>query len=185
MSTSTAANPSVIPLDNRPLVRTALGFAATTLMALVAYGSVRWLAGLAPPTPWVRGTALATHLITVIPAIPIGAYLLLTRKGGPRHRLLGKSWLGLMFVSATATLFIRNVNAGQLSWIHVFTLVTFVTIPRAYLSARRRQFDRHRNITVSFYAGALIAAGFTAFFPGRTMWQWAFGDPAVSQASHS
>ncbi len=31
---------------------------------------------------------------------------------------------------------------------------------------------------------ALIIAGLTAFAPGRTMWQWAFGDPEVIQPAH-
>ena len=93
-------------------LRIAAASGATVLLALCTYGILRWMLGFAPPTPWVRDFALATHLITVIPAIPLGTYVILSRKGGARHKLLGKIWLSLMFVTAIATIFIRNVNDG-------------------------------------------------------------------------
>ena len=159
-------------------LRVAAASGAMALLGLCTYGFLRWMLGFAPPTPWVRDVALATHLITVIPAIPLGTYVILSRKGGARHKLLGKIWLSLMFATAIATIFIRNVNDGQFSWIHAFTLLTFIAIPRAILSARQGRIEAHKKHLRNFFIGALVIAGLTAFAPGRTMWQWAFGHPS-------
>lgn len=160
-------------------LRVTAASAATVLLALCVYAVVRWTLGFAPATPWVRDVALATHLITVIPAIPLGTYVILSRKGGARHKLLGKIWLSLMFVTAISTIFIRNVNDGQFSWIHLFTLLTFIAIPQAIVSARQGRIEAHKKHVRNFFIGALVIASLTAFTPGRTMWQWAFGTPTI------
>ena len=160
-------------------LRIAAASGATLLLALCTYAFIRWMLGFAPATPWVRDVALATHLLTVIPAIPLGTYVLLSRKGGARHKLLGKIWLSLMFVTAMSTIFIRNVNDGQFSWIHAFTLLTFIAIPQAIITARQGMIEAHKKHIRNFFLGALVIAGLTAFAPGRTMWQWAFGTPNI------
>lgn len=159
-------------------VRIIAGSASSVLLALCVYGAGRWMLGYAPPTPWVRDVALATHLVTVIPAVPLGAYVILTRKGGAGHKFLGKIWLLLMFVTAISTIFIRNVNDGQFSWIHMFTLLTFIAVPKAIITARQGKIAAHRKHLRNFFMGALLIAGSTAFIPGRTMWQWAFAEPS-------
>ncbi len=166
-------------------VRIACGGASALLLALCAYAFGRWMLGYAPPTPWVRDLALTIHLLTVIPAIPLGAYVILSRKGGQRHKMLGKIWLSLMFVTAVATIFIRNANNGQFSWIHLFTLLTLVAVPQAIITARQGKIEAHKKHLRNFFIGALIIAGLTAFAPGRTMWQWAFGHPLASPAQAS
>jgi uncharacterized membrane protein len=163
------------PIDNRPWVRNAVLLLAAALLATCLFGLFRWLTGLAPPTPWVHRPALAIHMATIIPAIPLGAYVLFVKKGGPRHRLLGRIWLGLMLTSALATIFIKNLNQGHFSWIHLLTLLTLLMVPRAYLAARRRDFATHRKVVLGLYVSALLIAGLFTFLPGRTMWQWAFG----------
>ncbi len=170
-----AARPPAQSFDLPPAVRIAMAAASMLLLTLCIYAFVRWMLGFAPATPWVRDVALATHLMTVIPAIPLGAFVILTRKGGARHRMLGRIWLGLMLVTGISTVFIRNSNDGQFSWIHLFTLLTFIAVPRAIISARRGAIEQHKTHLRNFFIGALVIAGVTAFAPGRTMWLWAFG----------
>lgn len=172
--TSITAKPC-IPLDTRPAFRglVAVGGAALTILSL--YALLRGLTGIAPEMPHLKKPALILHLATVIPAIPLGAYLLLTRKGDARHRMLGKVWMALMATTAIAAIFIRQINHGQFSWIHLFVVLTLVSVPRAILAARRGDIVRHRNIVVGMYLGASLIAGFTAFMPHRTMWWLAFG----------
>ncbi|MEO7563846.1 MAG: DUF2306 domain-containing protein [Sphingomicrobium sp.] len=171
-------------IDLPPSLRMGMIVASSALFALCVYAFARWAMGYAPPTPWVHDVALTAHLTTVIPAIPLGAYLFLTKKGGTRHKLLGKVWLALMMTTGIATVFIRNVNHGQFSWLHIFTLVTFIAVPRALIAIRAGKIDQHKRQLRNFFLGALIIAGLTAFAPGRTMWQWAFGDPSAAQLSH-
>lgn len=171
--------------DLTPWVRITSAGASALLLALCIYATGRWMLGFAPPTPWVRDLALSIHLITVIPAIPLGAYVMLSRKGGHRHKMLGKVWLSMMFVTASATIFIRNVNDGQTSWIHFLTLLTFIAIPQAIITARQGKIEAHKKHLRNFFVGALVVAGLTAFTPGRTMWQWAFGHPSAPSAQSS
>jgi len=169
--------------DLPPAVRIVAGAASAAILLLSLYALLRWMLGFAPATPWVKDVALAVHLGTVIPAIPLGAYVILARKGGSRHKSLGKIWLALMFVTAFSTLFIRNINAGNFSWIHLLTLLTFVAVPQAILTARQGRIEEHKKHLRNFFFGSLIIAGITAFAPGRTMWQWAFASPVAEAAS--
>lgn len=177
--TSLALSPSptqlAAPLDARPWVRATIALSAGMLSAILLYGLLRWVTGAAPSTPWVRGTALAIHLWTVIPAIPLGGYVMLARKGTPQHRLLGRLWMALMLVTAFSTLFIRNLNDGQFSWIHLLTFLTLTALPRAIFAARQGRIAAHRRHMLVFYSGSMLIAGFFTLLPGRTMWQWAFG----------
>jgi uncharacterized membrane protein len=186
MNTIAASTPflSRQAFDLTPVMRIGIAVASALVMGLSAYAVVRWALGFAPPTPWVRDAAIAIHLLTVLPAIPLGAYVILSKKGGARHRLLGRIWLALMFVTAVSTIFIREVNAGQFSWIHLFTLLTFISVPQAIVSARRGKIHQHKVHLRNFFIGALVIAGVTAFAPGRTMWQWAFGEPAGLYQTH-
>ncbi len=161
--------------DYPPAARVAIAAVAGGLFAIALYGAIRWAIGIAPPTPWVRQTALAIHLWSVIPALPLGAYVLLTKKGGKRHKLLGRIWLGLMLITAGATIWIRNLNDGQFSWIHLFTVLTFIAVPQAIVSARKGNIAAHKKHMRNFFLGALTIAGGFSFLPGRTMWQWTFG----------
>lgn len=161
--------------DLSPTVRKILLVAGSLLFGLAAYAVGRSALGVAPPTPWVRDFALLLHLSTVIPAIPLGLYIFLTRKGGARHKLLGKIWLGLMGTTAVATLFVRNMESGGFSFIHIFSLLTLIAIPRAIITARRGQIARHKSHLLGVFTGALLVAGAISFAPGRTMWIWAFG----------
>lgn len=154
-------------------LRFGLAGAGTFMTLLSLYAVGRWLLGYSEVS--IRTFAVAFHVATVIPAIPLGAYVLFARKGGAKHKLLGRIWLTLMGVTAVSTLFIRDANEGQFSWIHIFTVLTFIAVPQAITSARKGDIRAHRKHLMTFYSGALILAGITAFAPGRTMWHWAFG----------
>lgn len=166
---------SAATFDLTPPVRAGLALAGGGLCLAVLYALGRAALGLAPPTPWVRDAALALHLATVIPALPLGLYILLTKKGGTRHRTLGRLWLALMGVTAIATLFVRNVGDGSFSFIHLFSVMTLIGIPRVIVTARRGQIAAHRGHLLGLFSGALLIAGALSFLPGRAMWVWTFG----------
>lgn len=117
------------------------------------------------------------HLATVLPAFLIGTYLMLNRKGTPRHRALGKSYLLLMLLTAALTLFMRAqhpVLLGHFGYLHLFVVLVGVTVPRAYFAARRGDIRAHRSGMIGLYVGALILAGAFAFMPGRLLHRWLF-----------
>jgi len=126
--------------------------------------------GPAPSTrPEPMSPALIVHLATVLPALPLGAYILLSRKGGRLHRLLGRVWAGMMMVTAISSFWLRS--NGSLSPIHLFSVLTLVSIPLAVIYIRRGHVERHRRAIVGVYVGLVIAGGF-AFLPGRLLGSW-------------
>lgn len=158
--------------DLSPAFRAALAVGAGVVMLPILLALARVLTGAAPGAAAFREVALSIHLATVIPAIPLGAFVLVKRKGSPRHRLLGKVWLVLMIVAATSALWIRHLNNGSLSPIHLLVPVVLFGSWRAVTTARRGDIRAHRRVLVLIFVGALLIPAVTAFVPGRLMWVW-------------
>ena len=163
------------PGDLAPALRAAMIVGGTAVMALSTVAIGRWATGYAPAIGELKSVALAIHLAAVLPAVPLGLVVMLRRKGGPTHRMLGKLWMLLMLVTALSAIFIRNLNGGSFSWLHIFVPLVIVTAVRAVAAARAGKIDKHKRIMIGFYLGALIVPGLTAFIPGRLMAQWLIG----------
>ncbi len=175
---STAHTPRRLPrpaAELPPLARIAMVAGGGALGIASLHALARAALGLAPATPSAHEAAVALHLMSVLPAIPLGLYILLARKGGARHRLLGRIWMALMVSTALSALFIRHLNHGGFSWIHIFVPVTIVAAWAAIASARAGRIAEHRNRLIGMYLGALVIPGAFAFAPGRIMAVWAFG----------
>lgn len=118
------------------------------------------------------------HLGTIVPAFLIGTYLLVMRKGTPRHKALGKIYMALMLVTATITLFMpAQVGPriiGHFGYIHLFSLLVFYSVPVAFINARRGNVKQHRSAMIGLYVGGILIAGSFAFMPGRLLHGWLF-----------
>lgn len=117
--------------------------------------------------------ALWVHLGTIVPAIPLGGWVLWDRKGGARHRLLGRLWAWMMMVSAVSTFWLQSLDGG-FSFIHLLSILTLVSIPIAIVNARRGNIRAHRNGMRAVYFG-LVAAGLLSALPGRLLNALLFG----------
>lgn len=167
--------PARSPHDVSPLLRGTMLAGGGTLGLLSLLALVRAATGLAPAAASAHEVAVAVHLMSVLPAVPLGIYILLTRKGGARHRLLGRVWMALMVSTALSALFIRQLNHGGFSWIHLFVPLTLVAAWAAIASARAGNIPQHRRRLVGMFLGAMVVPGLFAFAPGRVMAIWAFG----------
>jgi uncharacterized membrane protein len=107
----------------------------------------------------------------VLPALPLGAYVLLRRKGGRMHRLLGRIWAGLMVTTAISSFWLGE---NGLSFIHLFSVMTLVSVPLAIFWIRRGNVERHRRTMTNVYIG-LVVAGIFSFVPGRLLATWLYG----------
>lgn len=148
------------------LIGVAIALLTATLTALSSFEAAP-PAGREPLSP-----ALIIHLATVLPALPLGAYLLISRKGGRLHRLLGRFWAGMMVVTAISSFWLRT--NGSLSPIHIFSVITLVSIPLAVVAIRRGDVERHRRAMIATYIGLVVAGAF-AFLPGRLLYTWLGG----------
>lgn len=161
--------------DISPAMRALIGAAGITMTVLCAYAIIRAVLGFAPSYGAAREWAIQLHIATVVPAVPLGAWVLLSRKGTALHKTLGKVWLVLMVVTALSTLFIRHVNGGDFSWIHIFVPLTLHGAWKTIATARAGQIAKHRGHLVGMYLGALLIPGAFSFLPTRLMGAWLFG----------
>ncbi|HEY3477218.1 MAG TPA: DUF2306 domain-containing protein [Anaerolineales bacterium] len=119
------------------------------------------------------------HLATVLPAFAIGLLQLVRRKGTASHKLLGKVYMLLMLATALITLAMPAEVGPRLlnhfGFIHGFSALTLLSVPTAYLAARRGNIRAHRASMIWLYVGGILIAGSFAFGPGRMLNEWLFG----------
>ncbi len=113
--------------------------------------------------PW----ALAIHVGTVVPALFLGAPVLLMKKGTPLHKALGRIWASLMIATSISSFWLTGLTGG-IGPIHIFSVVTLISIPRAIYFVRKGDFVRHQRAMTGPYIGLFIA-GLFSFMPGRMM----------------
>ena len=118
------------------------------------------------------------HLATIVPAFLIGTFLLIKRKGSPLHKALGRIYMALMLFTALVTLFMQAEIGPQLfghfGFIHLFSVLVLVSVPKAYFAARRGDIKQHRSNMIGLYVGGLLIAGSFTFAPGRLLNSWLF-----------
>lgn len=119
------------------------------------------------------------HLGTVLPAFVIGTVLLLIKKGTSFHKVAGRVYMILMLVTSIVAAFMpAKVGAtlfGHFGWIHLFCVITIITVPRAYFAAKRGDIKSHKIGMILLYFGALIIAGGFTLMPGRYLHGVLFG----------
>jgi uncharacterized membrane protein len=115
------------------------------------------------------------HVAGAVTALMIGVVLLLGVKGNALHRTLGWTWVIAMATTAVSSLFIRQINGGSFSLIHLLSGWTIVALPMAVYAARRHRVAAHRKAMTGMFVGGLLVAGALTFLPGRLMWRMFFG----------
>jgi uncharacterized membrane protein len=121
------------------------------------------------------GPAVQIHLLCVCVALGIGVALLIGVKGDRLHRVLGWTWVLAMMTAAISSLFIRQVNHGAFSSIHLISGWIILAAPMAVALARRHKVRQHARLMTGLFTGGLILAGLLAFVPGRLMWNLVLG----------
>ncbi len=119
--------------------------------------------------------AIQIHLAAVTVALAVGVVLLRGVKGSALHRTLGWTWVLAMATAAASSLFIHQLNPGHLSFIHLLSGWTIISLPMAVAFARRHKVQPHARAMTGLFSGGLILAGLFAFVPGRLMWNLFFG----------
>jgi uncharacterized membrane protein len=151
--------------------------AVTQVMLPLAFtGMLLFLAAKFAPAggkPSVPTWALATHLVTALIALPLGAWVLYFPKGTSRHKLLGKVWVGLMLLTAFASWFIQSW--GRISFIHFFTVWTPVSVFMGIYYIRKGNVKSHLETMRGLYIGLIIAGVLAVALPGRFLWRLTIG----------
>jgi len=115
---------------------------------------------------------IAVHLAAAVPALALGAAILLRRNGTPAHKALGRLWAALMAVAALSSFWILELRNGiGWSWIHGLSAWTLVSLACAFYFIRRGDVRAHQRFMIGTFLG-LIGAGAAALAPGRFLMQW-------------
>ena len=121
--------------------------------------------------PWV----VQVHIVAAVAALLLGTVQLVGIKGTGIHRLIGWSWVVAMITVAASSLFIRQINPGAFSWIHLLSGWTLIALPMAIFAIRKGRVGSHASGMTWTFVGGLIVAGAFTFLPGRLMWEVFFG----------
>jgi len=122
-----------------------------------------------------QSMVIQIHLYAALAALLLGGLQIVLPKGTTAHRIMGWTWLIFMAVVAGSSLFIRMINNGNFSLIHILSVATLIQIPRIIWFARKGDIKSHKRTAIGLYIGALIVAGLFTFMPGRLMWHLFFG----------
>lgn len=122
--------------------------------------------------PWI----IQLHTYCALLSILIGAVQFMRKKGGRSHRLLGRTWVGLMAIVALSSFAIFEIRLlGPFSPIHLLSLLTLGTLVVAIQAARAGNIQRHKQALASLYGFGLALAGAFTLVPGRILHQVLFG----------
>lgn len=179
---TTKHRPETLVISPNPATGAAFPARRLLLLAAVAGGVGLALAaastvahapdwGLLARQPWV----IQIHIAAATAALLLGTVQLVGIKGTGVHRLIGWSWVVAMLTVAVSSLFIRQINPGGFSWVHLLSGWTLIALPMALFATRRGRIVSHaRGMTWTFIGGLIVAGAFT-FLPGRLMWEVFFG----------
>jgi len=110
------------------------------------------------------------HAFAALGALGLGAAQLISAKGTMPHRIRGYVWSALMLIVAVSSFWIHSLRLiGPFSPIHLLSILTLVTLPRAIYLARRGDVAGHRRIMLMLFWFALVGAGLFTLLPGRIM----------------
>ena len=121
---------------------------------------------------------VGVHLATVLFAFPVGAWMLLSRKGTRLHKLLGKPYMLVMFITGVVTLFMPAQVGPQLlghfGFLHLFSVLVLVSVPASIYAIRHGNVPAHQGSMIGVYLGGILVAGAFALMPGRLLHTFLF-----------
>lgn len=82
-----------------------------------------------------------------------GVNALRRRRGDGPHRVIGWTWVALMYFVSFGSFLIRMIRPGQFSWIHALSALTIVTLSLGLWNARRGNIRQHAGNMIGTYLG--------------------------------
>ena len=118
---------------------------------------------------------LVIHILSAFFALGLGLMMWVRRKGTKSHKFFGRIFASLMGITAFTAIFIRELNNGNFSWIHLFVPLTFYTLWEIFRYIRQGDIKKHQRSVTGLFFGALLIPSLFSFLPGRLMWVVFFG----------
>ncbi len=115
-----------------------------------------------PDSTWI----ISVHLAAALAVLVLGTINLAAAKGTLRHKTMGWVWIVAMLFVTVPSYWIRETKPGELSCIHLLSVVAFVSMAWALIAIRRGNVQAHARAMAGTMIGAIIAGAF-ALLPGR------------------
>jgi uncharacterized membrane protein len=126
---------------------------------------------------------LVSHVVAALTGVLLGAHQVWRRpRGDTRHKALGRVWVVVMLWTAVTSFWIRQINDGAFSWLHVLSVVTLVTVTLGVVNARRGRIAAHRGNMVGSWLGAVGAMAAALAVPDRMIPTYAVARPGGALA---
>ena len=126
--------------------------------------------------------AIYSHIALALAAVPVGLFILLSKKGTAQHKLVGRVWLVIMLIVSLSAILIHEINPGRYSLIHLLIPWTIGSLIYSIWNIKRFKKTRqikyrqaHMYSMIGVYIGALLVAGAFTLLPGRFLYGVFFG----------
>ena len=77
------------------------------------------------------------HSVFALLAIPLGLYIIITKKGTKSHKILGRIWVTALLIVSLTAIFIQTIKPGQYSLIHLLVPYTIGSLILFYLEHKK------------------------------------------------
>ena len=125
---------------------------------------------------FAQAQPIPLHAVAAMAAIILGGLQFYMKKGGILHKLIGRTWIGLMIVVSVSSFFIHKIELwGAYSPIHLLSAWTIFSLGLAIYYVREGNIKRHKQVMIALYGLALLLTGLFTLMPGRVMHQIVFG----------
>lgn len=125
---------------------------------------------------------IVTHAVAASLAMVLGAVnLARRRRGDAAHRVIGRTWLVVMYFTAGSSFWIQQLRPGNFSWIHGLSAFTLVTLTLGLWNARQGNIPGHAGNMIGTYLGLWGAFLGAVAVPNRLVPQ-AFQDDWAAMA---
>lgn len=119
---------------------------------------------------------IAVHAVAASLSLLFGAFQLLRRaKGDALHKVIGRVWVGAMYVVIFTSFGVQTLNGG-FSWLHALSALTLVTVTVGLWAAVKGYIRSHKSYMMGSYFGILGAFGGVVAVPSRRIPQMAMYD---------
>jgi uncharacterized membrane protein len=122
------------------------------------------------------------HAALALLAIPLGLYIFIIKKGTMNHRILGRTWVTVLIIVSLTAVFIKTINPGQYSLIHLLIPYTIGSLIYSIWNIKKfkktkieRYKIKHMHSMIGVYIGALLIAGAFTLIPERFFHEIIFG----------
>ena len=124
---------------------------------------------------FAQAQPIPLHAVAAMAAIILGGLQFYMKKGGILHKLIGRTWIGLMVVVSVSSFFIHKIELwGAYSPIHLLSVWTIFSLGLAIYYVRVGNIKRHKQVMIALYGLALLLTGLFTLMPGRVMHQIVF-----------